>query len=217
MFTKDVNYLEIVEFSEPRLPLGVHHYHCLKHHAIIKLDLSGNLLCLAATLSDINKSFLRSFLSRLAIFGNFTTCFLCYISTSDTLERTGSAGYRAPELPKTKKATTKTDIYSLWVIILELLSGKSPNEAVDGSDLPQWVASTVKEEWTNEVFDLELMRDVSTTGDEMLNTLKLALHLVDPSPEARPDVQQVLRELEEINPELIADSSGIYREKPSLI
>lgn len=120
----------------------------------------------------------------------------------------GAAGYRAPELPKSKKATPKTDVYSLGVIILELLTGKSPNETVDGSDLPQWVASTVKEEWTNEVFDLELMRDVSTTGDEMLNTLKLALHLVDPSPDARPDVSQVLLQLEEINPKLVAEDSS---------
>ncbi|KAL9242571.1 hypothetical protein vseg_016557 [Gypsophila vaccaria] len=116
-----------------------------------------------------------------------------------------ATGYRAPELPKTKKVSTKTDIYSLGVILLELLTGKSPSEAIDGSDLPQWVASTVKEEWTNEVFDLELMRDVSTTGDEMLNTLKLALHLVDPSPDARPDVQQVVQQLEEINPKLAAE------------
>ncbi|XP_021744753.1 probably inactive leucine-rich repeat receptor-like protein kinase IMK2 [Chenopodium quinoa] len=134
-------------------------------------------------------------------------------ANTNVIATAGSAGYRAPELPKTKKATTKTDIYSLGVIILELLTGKSPNESVDGLDLPQWVASTVKEEWTNEVFDLELMRDVSTTGDEMLNTLKLALHLVDPSPDARPDVQQVLQQLEEINPKLIAETPEESAEK----
>ncbi|CAH9121496.1 unnamed protein product [Cuscuta epithymum] len=111
-------------------------------------------------------------------------------------------GYRAPELLKLKKANTKTDVYTLGVIILELLTGKSPGEAMhDGVDLPQWVASIVKEEWTNEVFDLELMRDASSIGDELLNTLKLALHCVDPSPSARPEVQQVLQQLEEIRPE----------------
>lgn len=126
----------------------------------------------------------------------------------------GALGYRAPELSKVKKANTKSDVYSLGVIILELLTGKSPGEEMDGGvDLPQWVASIVKEEWTNEVFDLELMRDASTTGDdELLNTLKLALHCVDPSPAVRPEVQQVLQQLEEIKPELAAatatDTSG---------
>ncbi|KAG9455229.1 hypothetical protein H6P81_008133 [Aristolochia fimbriata] len=129
-------------------------------------------------------------------------------ANSNVIATAGALGYRAPELSKLKKASTKTDIYSLGVIILELLTGKSPGEATNGVDLPQWVASIVKEEWTNEVFDLELMRDVSTTGDELLNTLKLALHCVDPSPAARPEIQQVQQQLEEIKPELAAGSGN---------
>ncbi|PIN05542.1 Serine/threonine protein kinase [Handroanthus impetiginosus] len=128
-------------------------------------------------------------------------------ANANVIATAGALGYRAPELSKLKKATTKTDIYSLGVIILELLTGKSPGEAMNGVDLPQWVASIVKEEWTNEVFDLELMRDASVIGDELLNTLKLALHCVDPSPSARPEAYQVLQQLEEIRAET-ATSSG---------
>ncbi|KAL2549812.1 putative inactive leucine-rich repeat receptor-like protein kinase IMK2 [Forsythia ovata] len=128
-------------------------------------------------------------------------------ANANVIATAGALGYRAPELSKLKKATTKTDVYSLGVIILELLTGKSPGEAMNGVDLPQWVASIVKEEWTNEVFDLELMKDGSVIGDELLNTLKLALHCVDPSPSARPEVHQVLQQLEEIRPET-ATSSG---------
>ncbi|RDY11740.1 putative inactive leucine-rich repeat receptor-like protein kinase IMK2, partial [Mucuna pruriens] len=127
-------------------------------------------------------------------------------ANSNVIATAGALGYRAPELSKLKKANTKTDVYSLGVILLELLTGKPPGEAMNGVDLPQWVASIVKEEWTNEVFDVELMRDASTYGDEMLNTLKLALHCVDPSPSARPEVQQVLQQLEEIRPEISASS-----------
>lgn len=129
-------------------------------------------------------------------------------ANSNVIATAGALGYRAPELSKLKKANTKTDIYSLGVIMLELLTGKSPGEAMNGADLPQWVASIVKEEWTNEVFDLELMRDASVIGDELLNTLKLALHCVDPSPSARPEAHQVLQQLEEIRPEIAAASSG---------
>lgn len=128
-------------------------------------------------------------------------------ANANVIATAGALGYRAPELSKLKKANTKTDVYSLGVIILELLTGKTPGEAMNGVDLPQWVASIVKEEWTNEVFDLELMKDASVIGDELLNTLKLALHCVDPSPSARPEVQQVLQQLEEIRPET-ATSSG---------
>ncbi|CAK8574786.1 unnamed protein product [Lathyrus sativus] len=124
-------------------------------------------------------------------------------ANTNIIATAGSLGYNAPELSKTKKPTTKTDVYSLGVILLELLTGKPPGEPTNGMDLPQWVASIVKEEWTNEVFDLELMRDAPTIGDELLNTLKLALHCVDPSPSARPEVKQVLQQLEEIKPELV--------------
>ncbi|XP_040384636.1 probable leucine-rich repeat receptor-like protein kinase IMK3 [Oryza brachyantha] len=123
-------------------------------------------------------------------------------ANSNVLAAAGALGYRAPELSKLKKASAKTDVYSLGVIILELLTGKSPAEATNGMDLPQWVASIVKEEWTSEVFDLELMRDGDTgpAGDELVDTLKLALHCVDQSPTVRPDAREVLRQLEQIRP-----------------
>ncbi|CAI9779197.1 unnamed protein product [Fraxinus pennsylvanica] len=132
-------------------------------------------------------------------------------ANTNMIATAGTMGYCAPELSKLKNASTKTDVYSLGVVILELLTGKSPSEATDGLDLPQWVASIVKEEWTNEVFDVELIRDESNNGDELLNTLKLALHCVDPSPSARPEAREVLQKLEEIRPELAAstaESSG---------
>ncbi|XP_038701755.1 probably inactive leucine-rich repeat receptor-like protein kinase IMK2 isoform X2 [Tripterygium wilfordii] len=128
-------------------------------------------------------------------------------ANTNVIATAGTLGYCAPELSKLKDANTKTDVYSLGVIILELLTGKSPGEPMNGMDLPQWVASIVKEEWTNEVFDLELMRDTPDIGDELLDTLKLALHCVDQTPAARPEVQQVLQQLEEIKPNLAASST----------
>ncbi|KAI4356075.1 hypothetical protein L6164_000125 [Bauhinia variegata] len=128
-------------------------------------------------------------------------------ANTNIIATAGNLGYNAPELSKTKKPNTKTDVYSLGVIILELLTGKPPGEPTNGLDLPQWVASIVKEEWTNEVFDLELMRDTPANSDELLNTLKLALHCVDPSPAARPEAQQILQQLEEIKPDLATTSA----------
>ncbi|CAM0950519.1 unnamed protein product [Alopecurus aequalis] len=123
-------------------------------------------------------------------------------ANSSVLAAAGALGYRAPELSKVKKASAKTDVYSLGVIILELLTGKSPADTTNGMDLPQWVGSIVKEEWTSEVFDLELMRDAATgpEGDELMDTLKLALQCVEVSPSARPEAREVLRQLEGIRP-----------------
>jgi len=123
-------------------------------------------------------------------------------ANSNAIAAAAALGYWPPELPNMKKTSTKTDMYSFGVIMLELLTGKSPSGAMNnGMELPQWVASVVKEEWTNEVFDTELMRDTEA-GDEMVEALKLALQCVDPSPAARPEVQQVLQQLQKLRPEL---------------
>ncbi|XP_027905915.1 proline-rich receptor-like protein kinase PERK9 [Vigna unguiculata] len=45
-------------------------------------------------------------------------------TNTNIIATTGSLGYNAPELSKTKKPNTKTDVYSLGVIMLELLTGK---------------------------------------------------------------------------------------------
>nr|XP_043617562.1 probable leucine-rich repeat receptor-like protein kinase IMK3 [Erigeron canadensis] len=164
------------------------------HHNIIHGNLTSSNVLLD---ENVNPKIADYGLSRL----------MTAAANSNVIATAGALGYRAPELSKLKKANTKTDVYSLGVIMLELLTGKSPGEAMNGVDLPQWVASIVKEEWTNEVFDLELMKDASAIGDELLNTLKLALHCVDPSPSARPEVQLVLQQLEEIRPDN-ATSSG---------
>ncbi|CAL4913973.1 unnamed protein product [Urochloa decumbens] len=139
-------------------------------------------------------------------------------ANSSVIAAAGALGYRAPELSKLKKANTKTDIYSLGVVMLELLTGKSPGDTTNGLDLPQWVASVVEEEWTNEVFDLELMKDAaagSETGEELVKTLKLALHCVDPSPPARPEAQQVLRQLEQIKPTIAVSAASSFTGEPS--
>uniref|UniRef100_A0A0A9E490 Protein kinase domain-containing protein n=1 Tax=Arundo donax TaxID=35708 RepID=A0A0A9E490_ARUDO len=46
------------------------------------------------------------------------------------------------------------------------------------------------------------MRDAAAgaVGDELMDTLKLALHCVDPSPSVRPEAREVLRQLEQIKP-----------------
>ncbi|VAH77431.1 unnamed protein product [Triticum turgidum subsp. durum] len=55
--------------------------------------------------------------------------------------RAGAGGYRAPEVVDTRRPTFKADVYSLGVLLLELLTGKSPTHASlegDGTlDLPR--------------------------------------------------------------------------------
>ncbi|MED6215837.1 hypothetical protein PIB30_001977 [Stylosanthes scabra] len=113
-----------------------------------------------------------------------------------------SNGYRAPEVsPDGRKQSQKSDVYSFGVFLLELLTGKCPS-AVEGGggpavDLPRWVQSVVREEWTAEVFDLELMR-YKDIEEEMVGLLQVAMACTAPTPDQRPSMSHVVKMIEDL-------------------
>ncbi|KAG8382859.1 hypothetical protein BUALT_Bualt05G0123100 [Buddleja alternifolia] len=118
-----------------------------------------------------------------------------------------SNGYRAPEAALDgRKLTQKSDVYSFGVLLLELLTGKCPS-IMDNSgpgsgysgvvDLPRWVQSVVREEWTAEVFDLELMR-YKDIEEEMVGLLQIGMACTQASPDQRPKMNYVVKMIEEL-------------------
>ncbi|KAF8034716.1 hypothetical protein BT93_C0891 [Corymbia citriodora subsp. variegata] len=108
--------------------------------------------------------------------------------------------YRAPEVTDSHKVSQKADVYSFGVLLLELLTGKAPTHShlnEEGVDLPRWVQSVVKEEWTTEVFDVELLR-YQDVEEDMVQLLQLALHCTAQYPDKRPAMTQVVNDIEEI-------------------
>ncbi|XWS37932.1 hypothetical protein CRYUN_Cryun19dG0087600 [Craigia yunnanensis] len=111
-----------------------------------------------------------------------------------------AAGYRAPEVTDTRKATQAADVYSFGVLLLELLTGKSPMHATGGEEivhLVRWVQSVVREEWTAEVFDVELLR-YPNVEEEMVEMLQIAMSCVVRMPEQRPKISDLVKLVEEI-------------------
>ncbi|KVI07088.1 probable inactive receptor kinase At5g58300 [Cynara cardunculus var. scolymus] len=115
-------------------------------------------------------------------------------------------GYYAPEVIETRKFTQKSDVYSFGVLLLEILTGKAPlpssgqDEVVD---LPRWVRSVVREEWTAEVFDVELMKQPHVE-EEMVQMLQIGLACVTRVPDMRPSMEEVVKMIIDLRP---SDSS----------
>ncbi|KAL1556871.1 putative inactive receptor kinase [Salvia divinorum] len=113
-----------------------------------------------------------------------------------------AAGYRAPEVTDTRKAAQASDVYSFGVILLELLTAKSPIHTTNGDEilhLVRWVHSVVREEWTAEVFDLELLK-YPNIEEELVEMLQIAIACVVRIAEQRPKMSQVVKMIENVRP-----------------
>ncbi|CAI9780197.1 unnamed protein product [Fraxinus pennsylvanica] len=120
-------------------------------------------------------------------------------------------GYKAPEQAEIKRLSQMADIYSFGVLLLEVLTGKAPSHYPSPSrprideeeqpvDLPKWVRSVVRDEWTAEVFDQELLR-YKNIEEELVSMLHIAMVCVVPQPEKRPTMGEVVKMIEEIRVE----------------
>ncbi|KAJ1378909.1 Protein kinase domain [Sesbania bispinosa] len=120
-------------------------------------------------------------------------------------------GYRAPEQAEVKKLSQEADVYSFGVLLLEVLTGRAPSLYPSPArprveleeqevDLPKWVRSVVKEEWTSEVFDQELLR-YKNIEEELVSMLNVGLACVVPQPEKRPNMLEVVKMIEDIRVE----------------
>lgn len=98
------------------------------------------------------------------------------------------------EYAYTMKVTEKCDIYSFGVVLLELVTGKSPVQPLEqGGDLVTWVRRAVNNAMaTSEIFDKRLDLSVKRTTEEMTLFLKIALFCTSTSPVNRPTMREVI-------------------------
>lgn len=131
--------------------------------------------------------------------GNGCICDLGLTAITRSLPQTSicSSGYRAPEV----KCTEFSDVYSFGVVLLELLTGKCPSPRsgdLENMDLASWIRSVVSKEWTGEVFDIELMKQIGIE-EEMVEMLQIGLACVALNPQDRPHAAEVVKMLQDIH------------------
>lgn len=133
-------------------------------------------------------------------YGSISDLGLATLMTPNSTPVIHTPGYRAPELTDTRKVSQASDVYSYGVLLLELLTGKSPIYTTGGDEvvhLVRWVHSVVREEWTAEVFDIELLR-YPNIEEEMVEMLRIGMSCVARMPEQRPKMANVLKMVEDI-------------------
>ncbi|KAF8096888.1 hypothetical protein N665_0299s0048 [Sinapis alba] len=111
-------------------------------------------------------------------------------------------GYRAPEVTDARKISQKADVYSFGVLILELLTGKSPTHQQlneEGVDLPRWVQSITDQQSPSDVFDPELTRYQSEGNENIIRLLKIGMSCTAQYPDSRPSMADVTRLIEEVS------------------
>lgn len=99
-----------------------------------------------------------------------------------------------PEYAYTMKVTEKCDIYSFGVVLLELVTGKSPVQPVDqGGDLVTWVRRSIRKlETASQMFDQRIDLSDERITQEMSLVLKIALFCTNTSPLNRPTMREVI-------------------------
>lgn len=111
--------------------------------------------------------------------------------------------YKSPEYAQLGRITKKTDVWSFGILILEILTGKFPENYItakykNDSDLASWVNMMITEKRTGDIFDVD-MGGIGNSKSELLKLLKIGLSCCEENVERRLDIKEVLVQIEELN------------------
>ncbi|KDP25034.1 hypothetical protein JCGZ_22569 [Jatropha curcas] len=110
--------------------------------------------------------------------------------------------YKSPEYAQSGRTSNKTDIWSFGILILEILTGRFPENYLKSgydanSDLATWVNKMVTEKKIGEVFDKDMPGAKNSKG-EMINLLKIGLRCCEEDVERRLDIKEVAEQIEQL-------------------
>lgn len=110
------------------------------------------------------------------------------------------------------------DVYSFGIIILEMISGRSPRLLEAGVSMPQWIRYTLSDSKAlQNILDPILMSELEENQQKMSMVLGVALLCTREHPQERPYITEVLKMLSHIKsrPQDEGRGSTRYRSSPS--
>ncbi|KAL6215455.1 hypothetical protein ACLB2K_014885 [Fragaria x ananassa] len=125
------------------------------------------------------------------------------LKNSSFSRKRGTRGYIAPEWVYNLPITSKVDVYSYGVVVLEMVTGKNPAMVMEMSDGEQRRLTTWVREKLNGTDNIECrigeIIDPSFAGnydvEKMEILLTVALHCVEEDKDSRPTMSQVVERL----------------------
>lgn len=129
-------------------------------------------------------------------------------AAQEALEAAAAQGYGAPELAKARDATRESDVYSLGVVLLELLA--TAPAGGDGVGVGDGILIPASSSFKNLVLERKISDAFGSSGlarqcrrgagkERSLGAFfELATACCSPSPSLRPSARQVLQRLQEI-------------------
>lgn len=183
---------------------GLNYLHNDCHPPVIHRDIKSNNILLDANLEARIADF---GLARMMQHKNETVSMVA-----------GSYGYIAPEYGYTLKVDEKTDIYSFGVVLLELLTGRTPLDPSFGEaiDILEWIQVKMRNNRVlEEVLDPTIAGQCKHVQEEMLLMLRIALLCTAKLPKDRPSMRDVITMLGEAKPrrKSVCENSA-SKEKP---
>ncbi|EFJ18305.1 hypothetical protein SELMODRAFT_233530 [Selaginella moellendorffii] len=113
----------------------------------------------------------------------------------------GTIGYAPPEYGTSYRVSTKGDVYSYGVVLLELLTGVAPSSEclrVRGQTLREWILDEGREDLC-QVLDPALALVDTDHGVEIRNLVQVGLLCTAYNPSQRPSIKDVVAMLEQLN------------------
>lgn len=103
-----------------------------------------------------------------------------------------------------RKVTTKVDVFSFGIILMEFLTKRRPTQLTEEDGVPISLSQVIEKALGNgingllQVLDPIIAMNISKEEETMVELFNLALSCTNPNPDDRPNMNEVLSSLEKL-------------------